>query len=203
MAPFTFQLAQEYQLRDLEEQINQQDEPGTLLPPDVRRKRYQTTPEGGGASYPSGVSGVGLRGRPPWGRAEYPPWYYPPIDAYILDLPLNRLPFAVPIGGSAALAIWPRVPMGLLGVVRKIGVIASPVAPDTLANLLITTRKNLAPVQPFPGVTGAIGTIEAPQDTQIVLAAGDVFDVFVQNSGANAMPVSVRTYGWWWGNEKV
>lgn len=201
MAPFTFQVAQEYQLRDLEEQIGQQDEAGTLLPPDVRRKRYQTTPEGGSAGLAS-RAGAGLA--PIGGRlAEYPPWYYPPIDAYILDLPLNRLPFSVPAAGSAALAVWPRVPMGLLGVVRKIGVLASPVAPDTLANLLITTRKNLAPVQPFPGVTGAIGTLEAPQDTQIVLAAGDVFDVLVANSGVNPMPVSVRTYGWWWGNEKV
>lgn len=166
-------------------------------PPDAARKPYVF---GRGAGGYGGAYGGGYgAGGPadPFGRAvqeaAYPPHLYPPPRAYILDLPASRIPQSIAPGASLVLVTWPAIPSGATGVVRKIGLTTSAVA-DTQ----ITTRINGVPVPPFIQVVGAIGDLVAPQDTQIILRPGDVFDVVAQNTGAGALTAAVRTYGWHW-----
>jgi len=117
----------------------------------------------------------------------------PPPGAYLQDLPLDTTGVAILGGAQAVMALWPIVPLGMLGVVRKIG--------WTTSNFLtkrFTTLVNGAPVQPYPGRIGPVGTLEAPQDTQIILQPADVFSVVALNTGVPAVTVQVRTWGWFW-----
>lgn len=153
------------------------------LPPDVRRKPWQRVPV-----LPPGVTMPGTPALP-----GLPPHVYPPINAYHIDLPLNRVPVAIPAGG-AAVTDWPAIPLGAYGVVRQIGLSSS-----DFANTRTTTFINDAPVQPYPGVTGAIGEIEEPQQTVVILKPGDLFRLQVENlSGVGPITVATRTVGWWW-----
>lgn len=153
------------------------------LPPDVRRKPWQRTPLPGSA----GPAGGGAQQYP-----EYPPWLYPPATAYHIDLPLNRIPVAIAAGGSVVVE-WPALPQGTFGVVRNIGVSSS-----SAADTRITTRQNTAPVQPYPGIVGAIGELEEPKEIVLLLKAGDLFSLLVENIGLVGITVAVRTIGWWW-----
>jgi hypothetical protein len=132
---------------------------------------------------------------------QYPPHIYPPPDAFVLDLPLVRTPAtAIAGGGSAVMVTYPRIPQGQRGIVRKL---AAVVTAGVLADLRWTTRINNAPMQPFPGVRGAIGTLEQPQDTQVLLNAGDVFTLLAENTGGAPVSVLSRAYGWLWTDEKL
>jgi hypothetical protein len=160
------------------------------VPRDVRRKPFHTAGErrllDNGA--PVSLADAGQ-------VRDFPAHLYPPRAAFMLDLPLNRIPFAVGAGLSLAFSIWPRVPQGQVGVVRKLAVVLTA---GLLTNLRVTTRVNGAPVQPFPGVVGAIGTLENPQETLIALAAGDVFDVLCTETGGVGVTVAVRSQGWFY-----
>jgi len=126
-------------------------------------------------------------------ESPFPPAQVPPPGAYLLDLPLNMTGVVILGGAEATIALWPGVPLGMLAVVRKIG--------WTTSNFLttrFTTLVNGAPVQPYPGRIGPVGTLEAPQDTQIILQPGDVFSVVALNTGVPAVTVQVRTWGWSW-----
>ena len=155
------------------------------LPPDVRRKPWQEHPLPGSGGPTAGGAAAGQ-------YPEYPPWLFPPATAYHIDLPLTRTPTAVAAGGSLEIE-WPALPQGTFGVVRNIGVSTSVVA-DTR----VTTRQNQAPVQPYPGVIGAIGELEEPKEIVLLLKSGDLFSVLVENIGAAGITVAVRTIGWWW-----
>ncbi len=153
------------------------------LPPDVRRKPWQEFPLPG-----AGGPAAGGAGQYP----EYPPWLYPPATAYHIDLPLNRIPTAIAAGGSLVVA-WPALPQGTFGVVRNIGLSSS-----DFSITRTTTRQNTAPVQPYPGVVGAIGEIEEPKEIVLLLKSGDLFSLLVENTGLVGITVAVRTIGWWW-----
>lgn len=174
-------------------------EESRTLPPDVKRKPWVSDPFAGGAA--SGAPASAWPAGPiEDGRIDsLPPHLYPPLDAYPLDLPQDRLPVAVLAGTTGVFSAWPIVPLGQRGVVRKL---AAVVTAGALADALFTTRINRAPCQPFPGVRGGIGTIEAPQETLIVLAPGDSFDVLVANTGLLAISVAIRTWGWFWAIDK-
>ncbi len=155
------------------------------LPPDVRRKawQYPPLPGAGGPIQPGGA---------PAGQ-EYPPHLFPPANAYHIHLPLNTTPQAIPVGGSLVSAIWPAIPLGAWAVVRELGMSTS-----SFIDTRLTTRVNLAPVQPYPGVVGPVGELEEPHEIGIILKPGDVFSVLVENLGVAAITVAVRTYGWLW-----
>jgi hypothetical protein len=145
-----------------------------LLPSDIRRLPLLSL----GAQGPS---------------SPFPPYQIPPQGAYLQDLPLDTTGVVVLGGAQATIAVWPVVPLGMLGVVRKIG--------WTTTNFLttrFTTLVNGAPVQPYPGRIGPVGTLEVPQDTQIILQPWDIFSVVALNTGAPAVTVQVRTWGWFW-----
>jgi hypothetical protein len=170
------------------------------LPSDVKRKPYVTASETGTLSGSGATStmeaGPGARASL---YARYPPHQFPPFDATLYDLPNFRIPFALGAGATAALVTWPRVPLGQRGVIRKIGGL---VIAGLLADVTWSTRINGSPVLPFLAVVGAFGTLEAPQDTQIILNAGDIFSLFVVNTGA-AVTVNCRTWGWIWTDERA
>jgi hypothetical protein len=129
----------------------------------------------------------------PGAASVFPFAQIPPPGAYLQDLPLDTTGVVILGGAQAVMVAWPIVPLGMLGVVRKIG--------WTTTNFLttrFTTLVNGAPVQPYPGRIGPVGTLEAPQDTQIILQAGDVFSVVALNTGVPAVTVQVRTWGWFW-----
>lgn len=155
------------------------------LPPDVRRKPWQYTPV-----LPAGAPGqAGM----PVGHL-LPPHIYPPAHSYQIHLPLDTTPVSIPAGGSAVLVAWPQVPQGAYGVVRHMGLTSS-----SFTDTRTTTRINLSPVQPYPGVVGALGEIEEPHTILVILKPGDVFSVLVENlSLVAAITAAVRTYGWWW-----
>jgi len=117
----------------------------------------------------------------------------PPPAAYLQDLPLDTTGVVILGGAQAVMVTWPTVPMGMLAVVRKIG--------WTSTNFLttrFTTLVNGAPVLPYPGRIGPVGTLEAPQDTQIILQPSDIFSLVALNLGVPAVTVQVRTWGWFW-----
>lgn len=152
------------------------------LPPDVRRKTWQEPPLPGGGPIQPGVP-----------VAHEKPHLDAPANAYHIHLPLNTTPVAIAAGGSAVLALWPQVPLGAWGVVRELGMSSS-----AFADTRLTTRVNLAPVQPYPGVIGVVGELEEPHQIVILLKPGDEFSVLVENLGLAAITVGLRTYGWWW-----
>lgn len=171
------------------------------LPSDVRRKPYVTASETGTLS---GSGAVSTMEAGPGARASlysrYPPHQFPPFDATLYDLPNFRIPFVLIAGAAVALVTWARVPLGQRGVIRKVGGV---VTAGNLADVTWSTRVNGSPVLPFLAVVGAFGTLEAPQDIQVLLAAGDVFTLFVQNTGALPCSVACRTMGWVWTDERA
>lgn len=126
-------------------------------------------------------------------RPIFPNNQIPPPGAFLLDLPLNMTAVAVGVGATVAIVTWPVVPMGMLGVIRKIAWASSQPATTRW-----TTLVNGAPVQPYPGRIGPVGALELPQDTQILLQPGDVFSVVALNNAGVIANVQVRTYGWFW-----
>lgn len=169
----------------------QQDE-DRLLPPDVRRKRLVAGAGGLDlvAQLPAGVSRApSTFGVQDWSRAHLDE----PPGAYLFNLPQVIAPVIIAAGVSAVVVAWPMVPQGQRGVVRRIGFVTN--FPDQTR---ITTRVNQSPVPPFPGTIGAIGTLEDPFTTVVLLAPGDSFDMWVTNLGPGNITVRVRTYGWLW-----
>lgn len=163
------------------------------VPRDVRRKPWHTAGERrllqDGA--PVSLADAGQ-------VRDLPAHLYPPRAAFMLDYPLNRIPFILGAGLSLAFSIWPAVPQGQVGVVRKVAVV---VTAGLLSDLTVISRVNGSPVPPFPGVVGAIGTLENPQETLIALGAGDVFDLLL-TAGAGGVTVAVRTQGWFYPEER-
>jgi len=145
-----------------------------LLPSDIRRLPLISL----GAQIPNPV---------------FPYQNVPPPGAYLQDLPLDMTAVAVGIGATATIVTWPQVPLGMLGVVRKIAWASSQAATTRW-----TTLVNGSPVQPYPGRIGPVGALEVPQDTQILLQAGDVFSVVALNGAGVIANVQVRTWGWFW-----
>jgi len=164
------------------------------VPRDVRRKPFHTAGERRllQNGVPVSLADAGQ-------VRDLPAHLYPPRAAFMLDLPLNRIPFILGAGLSLPFSIWPRVPQGQVGVVRKLAVVLTA---GLLTNLLVSTRVNGAPVQPFPGVVGAVGTLENPQETLIALAAGDVFDMLLTETGGVGVTVAVRSQGWFYSEER-
>jgi hypothetical protein len=168
------------------------------VPADVRRKPYQLDPLPLGDSAPAG--GGWPLGPPSREVDALPGHLYRPRGAFVIDLPLNRIPQTILAGASAVLALWPKVPQGQLGVVDKLGFV---VTAGTLADAKLYTLKNGAPVNPYTGTVGSLGTLEVPQPCGIELDAGDVFSVLVVNTGANPLDVAVRSVGWFYGGGAV
>jgi hypothetical protein len=164
------------------------------VPRDVLRKPYHTAGEAR-IVQPARAVASAAAGT----VSNFPAHLYPPRNAFMLDLPLNRIPFILGAGVSLAFSVWPRVPQGQVGVVRKLAVVLTA---GLLGNLRVTTRVNGAPVQPFPGVVGAVGTLEAPQEILVALAAGDVFDVLCTETGGVGVTVAVRSVGWFYSEER-
>ena len=164
-----------------------------LLPADVARKPFQLIPgPEAGPTAPAGVRGSGPRIET---VSALPGHLYRPHGAYPWDLPLNRIPQTLAAGASVIATTWPKVPQGQLGVVHKL---AFAVTSGNLSDAKLTTLLNSGPVQPYPGVVGAIGSLENPQECFIELAANDVFSVVVFNIGAAPLDFAVRTVGWFY-----
>ncbi len=145
-----------------------------LLPPDIRRKGLLSL----GAPEAAAIA-AGLKDPPP--------------GAFLRDLPLDTTGVVILAGSTTTMVTWPIVPLGMLGVVRKIGWTTT-----NFATTRFTTLVNGAPVQPYPGRIGPVGSLEIPQDTQIILQPGDVFSVVALNTGGVGVTVQVRTWGWFW-----
>jgi hypothetical protein len=123
----------------------------------------------------------------------FPSNQIPPSRAFLLDLPLDMTALAVLAGATSTIVTWPQVPLGMMGVVRKIGW-----ATSQPATTRFTTLVNGAPVQPYQGRIGPVGSLELPQDTQILLQSGDIFSVVALNGAGVVAGIQVRTYGWFW-----
>lgn len=128
------------------------------------------------------------------------PHLEPPPGSEHQDLPANRLPVAIPAGGSAVLVAWPAVRQKALGVVRRFGIV---VTAGALADLRYSFRKNGRLFGYFEQMRGSAGTLEQPQEVLVELAPGDVFDVLAENTGAAAISVAARGTGWFWFPEEI
>lgn len=127
----------------------------------------------------------------PW---SLPPWVYPPFDARGIAEPRVRTPQVIAAGASITVE-WGLIPNGKIGVVDRMGI-----STTSFADTRITTRINANPVDPYPGIVGEIGSLAQPQKlpAPIIVPAGAVFDVLIENTGAAALSAIVVTLGWWY-----
>ena len=120
----------------------------------------------------------------------------PPLIGLIrrLDLPIFRIPQAIPAGGSL-IVTWEVVPQNALGIVTRIGIQTSEAA-DTR----ITTRINGIPVEPLLQVIGALGDMLDPPllAAPIDLNPGEVFSLVMENIGMAPRNMAARTMGYFY-----
>lgn len=125
------------------------------------------------------------------------PRQFPPLGSLIQDLPLGpavRFPtVGNMIAGAVLTATWPRVPQGMLGIVRGLGVYTD--APDVVR---VQARVNGAPIAAYDGIFGAIGALDEPFDPRLDLNKGEVFDVVLTNTSAVVHTGAIRTFGWFY-----
>ncbi len=168
--------------------------------PDVRFRRRITPP-----AHPDPAAAD----RPPAGAADYqivqglraadrmaalPPWLYPPFNARGVLLPLNFIPAVLAAGGTTFVT-WPAIPNGKTGVVAAIGL-----STTDFSITRLTTMLNRNPVDPYAGIIGNVGALAEPQPlpSPVIVPAGAVFEVQIENTGAVAITVAVVTKGWWY-----
>jgi hypothetical protein len=144
-----------------------------------------TTPQPGGT--PAGAAG-GLSGPVP---IILPVHLYPPVGAFAVDLPINRVPAVLAAGATITLE-WPQVPVTRIGIVRRAGL-----STTDAANTQVIFLINRAPVPPGPFI-GAIGDLVNPPElaAPIIVPGGQVFGVQITNLSAVAITVVSRTMGW-------
>jgi hypothetical protein len=104
----------------------------------------------------------------------------------------NTTPVALAPGASIAVA-WPAVPVGQRGLVVALAWTSSDPTVVTYQ-----TRKNAVGVLPYAtGHLGDLGLLTSPFSLVIgiPLTAGDVFDLFVTNTGAAGITFQTRSLG--------
>jgi len=123
---------------------------------------------------------------------ELPPRHFAPERAFPVDLPVSRVPVAIPAGGSLVLE-WPIITPGTTGIVKRIGVSST-----DFSNTRISTRVNNTPVPPYMQIIGVVGPPESPIELNppIILKGADTFSLLVENLGGAPITVVVRTTGW-------
>jgi len=143
-----------------------------------------TTPQPGGQ--PAGAGAIG--GPVP---IILPVHLYPPVGAFAVDLPINRVPAVLAPGATITLE-WPQIPAQRIGVVRRAGLSST-----DFANTQTVFLVNRAPVPPGPFI-GAIGPLDsAPElSAPIIVPGGQVFGVQITNLSGVAISVVARTMGW-------
>lgn len=129
------------------------------------------------------------------------PRVFPPLAGLIrrLDLPIFRIPQAIPAGASLTVT-WDVVPQNALGIVTRIGTQTSEAA-DTR----ITTRINGFPVEPFIQIFGTVGVLDDPTllAAPIDLNPGDVFSLVMENIGMAPRNMAARTMGYFYEHQGV
>ena len=115
-----------------------------------------------------------------------------PPGAEAIDLPVDRTPQTVAAGGQL-LVVWPAMGAAEAGAVTALGVSTTDVATTEM-----TTRIDGIQAGPFNNTIGAAGTLDAPTPlaAPIILGAGQVFSVLLENTSALPQDMSVRTLGW-------
>lgn len=115
----------------------------------------------------------------------------PPASPVAMDLPANRTGLTLPAGGTLTITL-PAIAAGRAGTITALGLDTSDVP-----NTRITTRVNGVAVPPEILTVGSIGTSlePVPLGTPINLAAGDVFDLFLENLSAADIFVGPRIIG--------
>ena len=123
-----------------------------------------------------------------------PPWLDPPALHFPFDVPQNRSLVSVPAAGSLLITLAP-VPEGMTGTIRRIGVSST-----DFANTRTTTRINATPIPPLAGIIGTVWDFNNPPELPgvVLVRAGDIFNLLIENLGGVAILIGARFAGWWW-----
>jgi hypothetical protein len=117
----------------------------------------------------------------------------PPPSAVPIDLPVDKTPQTVAIGGTLTIT-WPAMGASEFGMVTAIGITTT-----DAVNTRVTTRVDGVSVPPYQASIGAIGTMDNPTQlpVPIRLGPGQVFSFFMENINAGAtVDMNARTQGW-------
>lgn len=114
----------------------------------------------------------------------------PPPGATAIDFPIDRTPQTV-AGGATLTITLPAVTNA--GMITGLGVNTT-----DIVNTRITTFVNGVQTGPLNQAIGAVGTMDAPTifGAPIVLQAGDVFSVELENLDVGNEDMSARIIGW-------